>query len=353
MKDVVVIGGGVLGQLAALALSDRGRQVHVIDAGPARPPASWAGGGILSALFPWRCPEALTALTRYALPAYQAIGERIVAVGGPDPEARVTGMLAYAEEDQAEALAWAARQGMRAASGDDFLAAVGLPSSRAGIWLPDIGTLRNPRLLKGLARLLPACGVCIERPVSVRRLTPLPDGWRISTSKGDVAARQVLIAAGAWSAELLAQLDVTLPWVPVQGEMLLYPAGTPSPGAVILGHEGYVIPRADGRILVGSTLRRGQWDQRPSAGAAEALRESAAVLWPPLADAAPVAQWAGLRPGSDRAWPWLSGVPQAPGVFVAAGHYRNGLVSAPASASLLASLMCDEVPETDPAPYAL
>ncbi|MCH8544833.1 MAG: FAD-dependent oxidoreductase [Alcanivorax sp.] len=353
MKDVVVIGGGVLGQLTALALSDRGRQVHVLDAGPVRPPASWAGGGILSALFPWRYPEALTALTRDALSAYQAIGERMLSAGGPDPEARATGMLAYAGDDQAAALAWAARHGVRAEAGDAFLAAAPLPPKPGSVWLPGVGTLRNPRLLKGLARLLPACGVSVERPVSVSQLTPIPGGWNIITDKGNVTARQVLIAAGAWSAALLKPLGVTLPLVPVQGEMLLYPAGTPSPGAVLLAREGYVIPRADGHILVGSTLRRGTWDQRPTAEAAEALRGMAAEIWPPLAEVTPVAQWAGLRPGSDRAWPWLSGVPQAPGVFVAAGHYRNGLVSAPASAALLASLMCGETPATDPAAYSL
>ena len=350
MRDTVVIGGGVLGQLTALALADRGRRVRLLDAG--LPPASWAGGGILSALFPWRYPDALTALTFQALPAYQALAARIMNAGAKDPEAHKTGLLIHAETEIEQAIAWAASWQIQVMPGESS----GLPSilrSPGALWFPDIGTIRNPRLLKGLSHLLRQSGVIIERSVHVSALRRSGSAWRLQTSRGEYQTEQVLLAAGAWSTALLASLGVTLPLRPVQGEMLLYDTGSPAPPCVVLTDEGYVIPRADGQTVVGSTMREAGFDQRPTEEAYVALRKVGERLWPPLRSREPVAQWAGLRPGSNRPWPWLSEVPSAPGLFVAVGHHRNGLVSAPASAYLLAALMCDQRPPFDPEPYRL
>lgn len=350
MSDTVVVGGGVLGQLTALALADRGRRVRLLDAG--LPPASWAGGGILSALFPWRYPDALTTLTCRALPDYQALAARIVASGGQDPEAVKTGLLIYAGEEIEQAAVWAARWQIPLVSGE-LPDLPGTVQSSDALWLPGVGTIRNPRLLKGLSHLLHLNDVTIERPVQVSALSQAGPAWRLQTSAGEYQAEQVLVAAGAWSMALLASLGVTLPLRPVQGEMLLYGADCPAPPCVVLADDGYVIPRVDGQTVVGSTIRETGFDQRPTGDAHIALKKVGERLWPPLQFHTPVAQWAGLRPGSNRPWPWLGEIPEAPGVFVAAGHHRNGLVSAPASAALLAALMCDERPPFDPEPYRL
>ncbi|WP_111658183.1 NAD(P)/FAD-dependent oxidoreductase [Isoalcanivorax indicus] len=349
MADVAVVGAGIIGQLTALALSDRGLTVIQIDAGPACPPASWAGGGILSALFPWRYPDALSALTGDAFERYRALSERIIAMGGPDPEVFRSGMHVHAGAERVRALEWAERRGVSARE----VAAVETPLQRGGVVaFPDVGSVRNPRLLKGLARLLSREGIEPCRAV-VRQLAKEGNGWRIETDGGLRHAERVVIAAGAWSAPLVAHLGVSLPLMPVQGEMLLFPPVVPAPRQILLAAEGYVIPRADGHMLVGSTLRPGSDDQRPTAVACKQLHVAAASLWPPLQGIEPVAQWAGVRPGSHRTWPWLGELPGAPGVFLAAGHYRNGLVSAPASAELLANLICGEKPFIDPTPYSV
>lgn len=349
MTDVAVVGAGVIGRLTALALSDRGLSVVLYDADSALPKASWAGGGILSALFPWRYPEALSRLTLGAFERYTALSERILAAGGPDPEVARTGMHVEAGSALAQALEWAERHGVAAHQ----VSAVETPLRRSGVVaFPDIGSVRNPRLLKGLAHLLKTERVeC--RTAMVQHLSRRQGGWRVHDDHGDKDARQVVLATGAWTARWAAQLGVNLPLMPVQGEMLLFPAGTPAPLHILLGEEGYVIPRKDGCILAGSTLRPGVEDQRPTEQACKQLKATAASLWPPLASIEPVAQWAGIRPGNQRAWPWLGELPQAPGVFIAAGHYRNGLVSAPASAELLANLICGERPFIDPEPYSV
>ncbi|MBA3979686.1 MAG: oxidoreductase [Alcanivorax sp.] len=346
--DVAIVGGGVVGQLLALALSDRGRTVLLLDAGPACPPASWAGGGILSALFPWRYPDPLTALTLDACTRYQVLARRILAVEGPDPEILTCGMHVEAGDEMAAALSWAERYAISAEPASDSpLGAEGVVS------FPTIAAIRNPRLLKGLATLLAAEHVAVQRPVTVVGMDAVAGRWRLETSAGVVVAQQVALSAGAWSAGLLASRGLQMPLMPVKGEMLLYGPQVPAPPHILLAREGYVIPRADGHMLVGSTVQPGLMDHRLTDEAGRFLENVAARLWPPLVGQIPLAQWAGIRPGSSRSWPIMGELPGGPGLFVATGHYRNGLVSAPASAELLADLMCGRTPSLDPEPYSV
>lgn len=348
---VIIIGGGVVGMLTALALQDRHHEVLVFDQPTQRPPASWAGGGILSALFPWRYPAALTHLTSDALSRYQGIAKRIIASGASDPEVQQQGMLVLGEDDTVRAQEWANRYGVSLAM-PQARHIEQVPQADNGVWLPDIGSIRNPRLLKGLKHLLSQSGVslCFQ---SVKDVICRNDQWCVTTDSNDFKADKVLIAAGAWSAPLLTALGCHLPLMPVQGEMMRFVPAKATLNTIVLSSQGYVIPRRDGSYLVGSTLRADSYDQRPTEAGERQLRQIADQLWPALRDEQPVAHWAGVRPGSAQSWPWLGEVPGQPGLFVATGHFRNGLVAAPASATLIAQLICNETPFIDPAPYAL
>ncbi|MEP4373215.1 MAG: FAD-dependent oxidoreductase, partial [Alloalcanivorax venustensis] len=166
-------------------------------------------------------------------------------------------------------------------------------------------------------------------------------------------APRVLRCAGAWTSALLAPLGVRLPLFPAKGEMLLYRLPPGRVPTIVLTDEGYLIPRADGAVLAGSTLNPGDATTHPTVTGRWALQAMAASLLPELASVTPSHHWAGVRPGSDRDWPYLGPVPGTSGVFAAAGLHRNGLVAAPASAELLVRLMCGETPSLDPADYSL
>lgn len=350
MQDIAVIGGGIVGLLAARALAARGYRVDVLDAPHSRPGASWAGGGILAPLFPWRYPSAITELCRGAVDEYQAVADEIRAAGGPDPQIRSTGMVVFAPDERDGALAWARHENIRLDAVNAGSLHPGLPDTTA-LWLPDTGVVRNPRFLDGLRRLLGSRYATLPRSEAVTRMEPVAGGWRLSTASGAVSARQVLVAAGVWSRSLLAPLGLELPLMPVKGEMLRYPPVSNPPDRILLSRQGYLIPRADGSVLAGSTVREGDEDMRPTEGAARSLQQAAQALWPPLRDCAPVAQWAGVRPGTERPAPLISALPGHEGLYVAAGHYRNGLAAAPGTARQIAALMCGETPPLDPAPY--
>ena len=140
--------------------------------------------------------------------------------------------------------------------------------------------------------------------------------------------------------------------VPVKGQMILYKCAADFLPRMVLAKGRYAIPRRDGHILIGSTLEHSGFDKTPTDEALESLRASAAELLPELADMQPVAHWAGLRPGSPEGIPYIGPVPGFDGLWLNTGHYRNGLVLAPASCRLLADLMSGREPIIDPVPYA-
>jgi glycine oxidase len=115
----------------------------------------------------------------------------------------------------------------------------------------------------------------------------------------------------------------------------------------------YVIPRNDGRILAGSTLEEAGYDKTTTAEARESLYDSALRIIPALAECPVEHHWAGLRPGSPDGIPFIGAVPGIGGLHVNAGHYRNGLVLAPASTRLLVDQLLGRTPIVDPEPYRL
>ena len=354
MADVLVVGGGIVGLLSALNLSDRGLSVTVIDAGGQRPPASWAGGGILSPLFAWRYPDPMNRLTHDATARYRALVDRLQGKAGlRAPDLHPSGLwVAVDGDERRRALRWASDWGVSCQEGA-LSRHVSTAPEREGVWFPEIGNLRNPRLLKALRVALVAQGVEFVN-ATVEAVRPGAIGAELTLSRGGpLFAPRVLLCAGAWTSALLAPLGVRLPLFPAKGEMLLYRLPPGRVPTIVLTDEGYLIPRADGAVLAGSTLKAGDDTTHPTVTGRWALQAMAASLLPELASATPAHHWAGVRPGSDRDWPYLGPVPGTPGVFAAAGMHRNGLVAAPASAELLVGLICGETPSLDPTDYSL
>jgi len=165
-------------------------------------------------------------------------------------------------------------------------------------------------------------------------------------------ADQVVLAAGAWSGRLLATLGLELPVKPMKGQMILFKCAEDFLPSMVLAKRRYAIPRRDGHILVGSTLENVGFDKTPTDDALQSLRATAIDLLPGLADAEVVKHWAGLRPASPDGIPYIGPVPGHDGLWLNCGHFRNGLVLAPASCQLLTDLMSNRVPSVDPEPYA-
>lgn len=358
MADVLVVGGGVIGLLSALQLAVVGKAVVLVEAGSVGHESSWAGGGIVSPLYPWRYSPAVTALAHWSQDFYPRLAERLLAQTQIDPEVYVTGLYWLDLDDEAEALAWAQREGRPLRSVDVATVKRAVPALAEGfgraVQMADVANVRNPRLVKALrAALQQMPNVTLHEQCAVSGF--IRDAGRVTgvrTARGDMHADQVVLAAGAWSGELMRTLGIELPVVPVKGQMILYKCAEDFLSAMVLAKGRYAIPRRDGHILIGSTLEHAGFDKTPTEEALASLQASAVDLLPALADADVVGHWAGLRPGSPEGIPYIGPVPGHAGLWLNCGHYRNGLVLAPASCQLLADLMLGREPIVDPAPYA-
>jgi glycine oxidase len=351
--DVIVIGAGVIGLFSAWELADAGLKVLVIERGEPGREASWAGGGILSPLHPWRYPEPVLALSRWSQIAYSRIARKLSEQTGIDPEWTQSRLLILDPVSMTDARVWAQRE--HAAC--EILAGSELPRRFPGvgpattaILLPAVAQVRNPRLLKALAALLRDKGVEILTNSPVERIEV--DGRRVNgvrTSREVIGTGRVVLAAGAWSGGLAPSLPVR----PVKGQMLLYAPGTLALPAVVLREDSYLIPRRDGRILAGSSVEDCGFDKTPTAEVRQRLEQAARAMFPALAGARLEAHWAGLRPGSPAGVPFICEYPGISGLYLNTGHFRYGLLTAPASARLLADLVLNREPLIDPAAYGL
>lgn len=362
MTKAVVVGGGLIGMLTAYELVKAGWQVELLDKGRLARESSWAGGGILSPLYPWRYADPITELARWGQAHYPALVEALQEESGIDPEWTRSGLLMLDTSDQDEAMAWAGRFGytLETLSGDALRQcepALTATAERA-LWMEHVAQVRNPRLLRSLQQTLIARGVLLREETEVSRLL-LRDGrvMGVTATGGDSVADAVVIAAGAWSGRLLADLggasSKPVAIRPVRGQMLLFKGPPGMISRIILGQRHYVIPRRDGRVLVGSTMEEVGFDKRTTDEARAELIEAAHRLVPALAEAPLEHHWAGLRPGSPIGVPTIDEHPDIGGLFVNSGHFRNGVVMGPASARLLVDLIEGRTPILDPAAYAL
>ncbi|MBC2655826.1 glycine oxidase ThiO [Pseudomonas sp. MSSRFD41] len=357
-QQVLVIGGGVIGLLTAYNLASKGQQVRLLERSDLGRESSWAGGGIVSPLYPWRYSPAVTALAHWSQDFYPQLARQLFSDTGIDPEVHTTGLYWLDLEDQALALEWARREGRPLSQVDISAVHDAVPVLGSGyqqaIYMANVANVRNPRLVKSLKAALQALpNVHIDEQCQVTGF--IRDGQRVvgvHSALGELRADQVVLCAGAWSGELLSSLGLALPVEPVKGQMILYKCAADFLSCMVLAKGRYAIPRRDGHILVGSTLEHEGFDKTPTASALDSLKASAVELIPALADAEVVGHWAGLRPGSPEGIPYIGQVPGFDGLWLNCGHYRNGLVLAPASCQLFCDLLLGNQPIVDPQPYA-
>ncbi len=357
--DIILIGGGVIGLLTAREFNKAGASVTVIDKSALGKESSWAGGGILLPLYPWRQNHAITHLVIKSLAQYPALASELTETTGISPEWNPCGLLITQNPDSLDAIAWCNRNHIVFKEADkSMLDGFGtLPNNP--LWLPEIAQIRNPRLIKSLKQDLLQRGVQLIEHCEVADVH-LHHGRIVSiaTNKGNLAVNQLVISAGAWTPGLVQQFFPMLrqpsPAIsPVKGQMLLFAAKPGTLRSIVLEGDQYLIPRLDGHILAGSTVEANTFEKTITADAKDQISQFAYTLFPALKNFPLVNHWSGIRPGTHNGVPYIDKHPEISNLSINAGHFRNGLAMAPASAQLMVDLILNRPTSVDPEPYRL
>ncbi len=353
--DITIIGGGIIGLLTARELIKAGATVTIIEKNALGQESSWAGGGILLPLYPWRQPDAITRLVLQSLKLYPALAAQLTAETLIDPEWTPCGLLIVKNPDITTAVNWCDANAIlyRPASVDFFNTLNTIPDQP--LWLPEIAQARNPRLVKSLKQDLINKGVTLIEHCELTAVTVTKNRiTAITTTNGQFAVNQLIIAAGAWTGQLFAAATGDAPKIaPVKGQMLLFDAQPETLSYMVLDGDQYLIPRRDGKILAGSTVEQDDFNKTTTTQARDRLHAFALDLLPQLKNFPVINHWAGLRPGTEHGIPYIDKHPEIGNLYINAGHFRNGLAMGPASAQLMVDLVLERPTSVAPEPYRL
>jgi glycine oxidase len=361
--QVLIVGGGVIGLSSACALAAEGHDVQLAERETPGQRASWVAAGLLTPSSPWHYPQALVELCLRSEALYPDFVAELLEHTGHDAEYEMSGML-YPEGVGLSAATVADESRRRAAMGFgmEHLDRARLDALQPGFasavegagWQPRSARVRPPRLMAALRRRAADLGVLVSSRCPVQALVRGPRGIRgaLTESGQLLEAEAVVLAAGPWSGRLAQQLGLSVQLRPVRGQILLLRGPPGLIGPTVNNGDSYLVPRRDGRILVGTTMEDAGFDDWTTPEAIARLRAAARALVPATAGMEAETWWAGLRPGTPDRLPYLGPVPEVPGLVLATGHYRNGILLAPITAAVVADVLAGRAPGVDIAPYA-
>jgi glycine oxidase len=344
--DVIVIGGGIIGLSLSIELRKKNARVLVVERGEPGREASYAAGGMLvDCLF--ETPPALQCLATASARMYPEFAHELQVESGMNVDLRDQGTILFSSSEHTSHISRTSHSAQQADALPTPLAELEpalADLNRPAVYLKERSV--DPRALAAAAlHAAKRRGVDISSGDEVAAVN-LSEGRAsgVATKKTSFQAPKVVNCAGAWSGQIPPH---AFPTRPVKGQMLCLA----SPSRSLLKHvirspEAYLIPRSDGRIIVGTTVEEAGFDKRTDVATIQRLHRSAVALVPELSNAKILEDWAGLRPGTPDALPIL-GPTATPGYYVASGHFRDGILLAPITAQVMAEVIEGKNPDHD------
>lgn len=355
--DVIIVGAGVAGLMTAIELHQAGLSICMLEKGSPGRESSWAGGGILLPLYPWRYPGAVNHMAQWSISHYPQYMQQLHTDTGIDPEYfRCGHLILDTEPDMTLVQKWSQTYSIQTEQlNRKQLQTIepGLsPTFKAGLYAQGVSQVRPPRLMQALDKRVRQLAIPVlqDTPLCQFRISQ-NKVTGITTPSGDYGCANVLIAAGAWSGSLDFEGHTPPSVEPVKGQMIQFQTQPGTIKSIVLYQHHYIIPRKDGKVLAGSTLEYSGFNKDTDSNTAERLRQKTVRLFPNLQTAEPINHWGGLRPGNQRHTPYVCEHPHITGLYFNTGHYRNGIVLGLASARLVTDIMLGNTPILPTAPY--
>lgn len=348
--DVAVVGGGVIGCSIAYHLAKKGAKVVVVEKRGIGGQASSVAAGMLAAQEEAPAPDAFFAACMASRALFNELVPQVREESAIDPEWETTGIWRVAaDEDEAATLRakmrWQEERGLAVEwVGPEALAEQhpGLAPAVGALYCPTDGQINSARWVRALAEAARKRGVrFLDHTPSVDFVR---EGRRVAGLRfaGELlAADHTVLAAGAWTPFLLEALELSLPLEPVKGQLMVL-AGVPRAfRGPIYATPGYVVPRIDGRLIVGATAEKVGFNVRPTLEAQRFLADWVG-RWCPALGPMPIVEFqTGLRPGTADGWPVMGRLWEYDNLYIAAGHYRNGILLSPFAGRYMAEGLVD------------
>jgi glycine oxidase len=371
--DVAIIGGGVIGLSLAWRLRHEGLTVLVVEKGEPAREATHAAGGMIAHCDPHNPPE-LAGLIAASAQMYPEFVRDLRAEAFESPDLRDAGTIAFFAADESPHC-----EGARALDDEEMFRMEPLITLRGRAYFLPESSVDPRKLGSALERAARSRGADFATGAPVTEVAVL--GGRatgVRTAKSFYAAGAIVNCAGAWAAQIK---PFGAPTHPVKGQMVCvvpthsptqakeawvgHPANPSTSSGQAPGHsqhgplirhtvrtpEVYIIPRSDGRIVVGATVEEAGFDKRVDADAVQRLHQAAANVVPAIGQMSIHDAWAGLRPGSPDCLPIL-GATSLPGYYAATGHFRDGILLAPITAKVMTQLLTGQPTGFDLAPFS-
>ncbi len=329
--DCVIVGSGIIGSSIAFYLARAGKKVALVEKSEFGKEASFAAGGILTPVNITEYPPELASRCVAAGRSYRSYLDDLKAFSDIDPEYIKSGSIFLIKDSEDET--WVRKleetsqrlnvKCHRLDQGELRKIEPNVSHEMEGaLFMPDIYQVRNNRLMKLLEEALKKLQVDVFTNTAASEVSRS----EVRTGGKTFQAENVLVAAGAWSGQL-----VRVQVKPIKGQMLV--ADAPQMLKAVIYHKGqYLVPRADGKVLIGSTMEDVGFDKTITVEAMNRLTGVAISIVPEIRKYPIVKSWAGLRPAGTSRLPTETRVD---GVMVATGHYRNGILLAPLAASAI------------------
>ena len=345
--DIIIIGGGIIGLSLALALRKRGATVLVVERGEPGRESSYAAGGMLVDCS-LETPAVLQPLATASARMYPEFAQELQFETGVHVDLRDHGTILFPPPEHVQERPGFPLASLLPVPLAELEPALAEPN-RPAFYLKERSV--DPRALSTAAwRTAKRRGIDFSSGDEVSAVTMI-DGRAtgITTTKTAFCASKIVNCAGAWSGQIGTH---SFPTRPVKGQMLclLMPSRTQLKH-VIRSPQVYLIPRSDGRLLVGAPVEEAGFDKRTDLATIQGFHRAALDLVPELRNGKILEDWAGLRPGTPDALPIL-GATATPGYYVATGHFRDGILLAPITAEVMAAVIEDHAPEYDLTPFS-
>ncbi|WP_404406365.1 glycine oxidase ThiO [Jeotgalibacillus malaysiensis] len=361
--DAIVVGGGVIGGAIAFNLSKRGMKVLLLEKDRLAGKASGAAAGMLGAQAELDGESPLFQLARTSRALFGNLADELKMTSGVEIELVEKGMLRLAlterdlQEHQriskihkqngetAELLTGKEARKREPALSNEVIGAM---------YLEKDGQVSAPQLSLGFLKSASALGCVIKEGLEVYSLH-FSNGkiTGVTTNKGDFMSSNVVVTGGAWSEKLLTKTGLQLNMYPVKGECFSVRTEAPLLTSTIFTPGCYLVPKKDGRIIVGATVLPNTFNQKVTLEGIFSLMENARKLVPSISQGEWEKAWTGIRPQTADGLPYLDEHPDYKGLFIATGHFRNGILLSPITGEVMADLIEGKSPAVDLSSFRL